>query len=248
MQSRQRALGILSQVRELLADRMAERILETGNDLLDDAAGESYRGEIEALYEQLGTKLGLVNQLIANFPVESSGSATVPLADDLHDEDHPSAGPESGEIILTELGASNGDALPALPAPRERATPRDSALETMLADARVQVAASPSDQTTFAVFVRQIRSRSLFSASESLATLLNLPLQRAELCASHFMRRLDEDPNFLTDAMKIRTAMSAGSDNDVLLLLWECFGLQGEDALFAYEELRRRAVAGPNLA
>lgn len=71
MHSRADALDVLYKLRDNLSDRMSERILESAEDLLDDAMGESYRGEIELLYEQFGAKLVLVNQMIGSFPVEA---------------------------------------------------------------------------------------------------------------------------------------------------------------------------------
>jgi hypothetical protein len=57
MNDRARALAILKQAREILMQRLTEQVLENEEEILNDARGESYMGEIDALYDQVGTPL-----------------------------------------------------------------------------------------------------------------------------------------------------------------------------------------------
>ena len=70
MNDRSRALQILKQAREILLQRLTEHVLENEEEILSDARGESYMGEIDSLYEQIGTPLVHLNQILSNLPVE----------------------------------------------------------------------------------------------------------------------------------------------------------------------------------
>src|SRR3954453_20849101 len=123
MTERGRALDILRQARDLLAQRLTEPILDAEEGLLDDARGDSYLGDIETLFDQFGTKLTHLTQMINNLPLEteahpasqggfSAGDYAGPLASDAAAADemvtsHPAA--ITGPLII---------APPALPAPR----------------------------------------------------------------------------------------------------------------------------------
>src|SRR5687768_10693064 len=75
MSDRGRALEILREARDALAQRLTERILDAEEGLLDDARGDSYLGDIETIFDQFGTKLTHLNQLINNLPQESEAPA-----------------------------------------------------------------------------------------------------------------------------------------------------------------------------
>jgi len=68
MNERQRAIDILKRSREILAERLTERILDAHEDILNDVLGLSYTSEIEAIYEQFGPRLSHLNSLIKNMP------------------------------------------------------------------------------------------------------------------------------------------------------------------------------------
>ena len=68
MNDRFRAMALLQEAREILSERLTKRVLELGGDLLDDARGESFAGEIDGLYEQIGLRLSQVNSLLAGLP------------------------------------------------------------------------------------------------------------------------------------------------------------------------------------
>ncbi|MCH7727860.1 MAG: Flp pilus assembly complex ATPase component TadA, partial [Planctomycetes bacterium] len=63
------AMSILCHAREILADRMIERILDAENQILEDAQGDSYMNEIETLQESVGERLNSVNVMLANLSV-----------------------------------------------------------------------------------------------------------------------------------------------------------------------------------
>ena len=65
---RTRALDVLQQAREILAQRLTERVLDTAEDILNDARGDSYMNDIDMLYDQVGMRLAHINQMISNLP------------------------------------------------------------------------------------------------------------------------------------------------------------------------------------
>lgn len=94
---------------------------------------------------------------------------------------------------------------------------------------------------SFQSFVQQIVAGEVDQAGATLAGLMDLEQSRARLCAARFHERLTQEPDFLTKAMQLRHALRSGSVNDVLMMLWECFGLQGIEAVSVYQTLHSRA-------
>jgi hypothetical protein len=93
----------------------------------------------------------------------------------------------------------------------------------------------------FQSFVQQIVANDVEQAGATLASLLEITPDRAVKCAVRFHQRLTQEPDFLTKAMQLRQALRGGSVNDVMLMLWECFGLQGFEAVGVYQTLLSRA-------
>ena len=82
MTDRERARRILTQCRDVLVQRLVERVVESDSDLLDDARGESYSAEIEAVQEQIGSRLQTVNQLLGALPLDEPSVYTTDSAYD----------------------------------------------------------------------------------------------------------------------------------------------------------------------
>ncbi len=99
---------------------------------------------------------------------------------------------------------------------------------------------------SFQSFVQQIVAGEVDQAGATLAGLMDLDQSRASLCAARFHERLTQEPDFLTKAMQLRHALRSGSVNDVLMMLWECFGLQGVEAVSVYQTLQSRARTTDN--
>ncbi len=74
MNDRTRAISILRQAREILARRLTERIVDVEEELLDDARGLTYCGEIDNVYDQLAVRLSHVNSMLSNLPAEEEQS------------------------------------------------------------------------------------------------------------------------------------------------------------------------------
>jgi hypothetical protein len=59
-------MEVLKQAREVLLSRLAERVLDNREDILDDAGGYSYCGAIESMHDQLGQRLANVTAMLAH--------------------------------------------------------------------------------------------------------------------------------------------------------------------------------------
>jgi hypothetical protein len=226
MNDRGRAIAILREAREILAQRLQERLLETSEEILADARGESYMNDIDGLYEQIGMRLSHVSQMLSNLPVETEQpfSADVQAnhsSDDLFtvatDPRH-----NADAIVTDTMPAIAGPvyvATPALPAPRTEA------LEPPI---------------SFQTFAAQIEANDLLSAGQTLADLFELDEPRAIACTVTFAEHLRTEPGFLRKVTHLRHELHDGRKHAALLLLLECFGMTGAEAIAVLHSIRRR--------
>lgn len=231
MNERARAIAILKQARDMLADRLSERVIESRGDILEDAQGFSFLSELEAIYEQFGAQLVHLNQLLANLPAVEDVPPG-PLAED-------ELAPHGADVHLASGGAEtlSGDSAavtrayvgivnPALPAPPH--------VEPVVEQAR---------QVTFQPFAAQIHAGEFAAAGRSLAELFGLPEARGVECAWVFAEHMRSEPGFLLKAVQLRAELQTGGWNAVGLL-WECFGLSGFESLGVLQTLRGRLDQG----
>lgn len=227
MSDRERALDILREARDLLAQRLAERVLDAEEGLLDDARGDSYLSDIETIYDQFGAKLMHLNQMINNLPQETEtappeqeGCGAAEFVE-----------PQPAEAAADEMAASHTAALtgPLVVVPRALPAPR------LVDDREVPV---PS----FATFVAQIRGDELRDAARTLSILLALSEARGMQCVRVFTRRWEDDEAFLLKALQLRGEVIGSSYNSALMLLAECFGLVGIEAIGVLQTLRSKFV------
>lgn len=94
MNDRQKAMEILKQAREALLARLAERVLEGREEILDDAAGYCYSSAIESLHDQIGQRLGNVTALLAH--LQSSD-----------DPDHYDPAPDEATTVVPQIDTSS---------------------------------------------------------------------------------------------------------------------------------------------
>lgn len=227
MNDRVRALEILRRARDLLADRLTDRILAAEEGLLDDARGDSYLGDIETIYDQFGMRLTHLNQMINNLPLETE--MPVQAAEDFTAADdyvgtHGSDSVPADDAFSKHQVAITGPLIitpPALPAP-------------MMDDQPERLAPS------FQVFAAHIRSDRLADAGRTLSILFELSESRGMQCVQVFQRRWDEDEAFLLKAMQLRGEVLSSRYNSALMLLAECFGLVGIEAIGVLQTLRAR--------
>lgn len=239
MNDRARALETLRKARAILAERLTERVNEQFEELLDDARGDSYMNEIESLYDELGTKLSHVSQMLSNLPADEPAAPPT--------QTHTAAAqhsPENTFTVATEP-APNFDgvtqymampaiagptyiAMPALPAPKPEEPPKHRATNSALQ-----------------AFAAQIQAGDLLAAGRTLATLFDVEEPRAIACAATFAQRVRSEAAFFRKVMELRYELHSANSQRALLLLLDCFGLsRGESAEIVRNLHRRKRLSG----
>jgi hypothetical protein len=222
MDDRARAIALLRRAREALIERLTSRIVDSSDEILEDAHGLSFLGGIEEIYDQIGARLSHVNAMLQALP-PSDFSSHEPNTASTADMGAPTA----AEAMVTDtLGASlPGNELPALPAPRA-----------------VPALAPPIAWMSFRTFALQVQAGDLDDAGQLLADLFGVEASVGRRAAEAFARHFARDPQVLVHAMALRRHLAEGQVNMALALLSECFALQGNEALRAIETLRGRVV------
>lgn len=207
-------MRLLTQARDLLAQRLTSAILELGDDLLEDARGESFSGEIDTLHEQIGTRLGQVNGMLAALS-----------ASDDADGDTPSRS-------VTQTGS-----LQTPEAPDGISACENTPLSDEMG-AGLPMSGGKFPPSTYPLFVQDIVRRDLVAAARRLAEVLGTTPAQAEVYATRFRDQLDRDPAFLAKVHSLRQALQTERYNQARVLLRECFGLQGQECEAAMELLK----------
>lgn len=201
---------LLTQARDLLAQRLTNAILELGDDLLEDARGESFSGEIDTLHERIGTRLSQVNVMLAGLSAP----------DEL-----------DGEISRRLTGPVQAGSLqPECPA-------EDTAVVQHVAGGSLSIDGKFST-STYPLFVQDIVRRDLVAAGRRLAEVLETTSHQAEVYATRFRDQLDRDPAFLAKVHRLRKALQGEDHPQARLLLGECFDLQGMECQAAMPVLK----------
>jgi hypothetical protein len=235
MNDRVRATDILREARAILAERLTEKILESREDLLDDARGDSYMNEIESLYEQVGLKLSHVSQMLSNLPAEEPPAQTQTAA--------ARYGAESTFTVATEP-APNADGVsqyttPALIGPLFVAAPALPAPKTS------EPIKNRATNSALQAFAAQIQAGDLLAAGRTLAALFDVEEPRAIACAAIFAQRVRHESAFFRKVMELRGELHSSNPQRALLLLLDCFGLsRGESAEILRNLQRRRRLHG----
>jgi len=104
---------------------------------------------------------------------------------------------------------------------------------------------SPAEASTpkpekFALFAQQVAANNLEAAGQTLAGLLEVDPTTGLRCATAFRERLNEDPTIIQKTMLLRAKLIAGENNDSLMILWDCFRLQGLEAVEVLQTLKTR--------
>jgi hypothetical protein len=230
MNDRARATEILKNARNVLAERLTEKILEQQEELLDDARGDSYMNEIESLYEQVGVKLSHVGQMLSNMPAEEP-----PVETHTATAQH---GPESTFVVATEAAPNydgvSQDTLPALFGPVFVATP------ALPAPKSSEPLKHRGTHSALQAFAAQIQAGDLLAAGRTLANLFGIEETRAVACAATFAQRVRSEAAFFRKAMELRVELHSSNPQRALLLLLDCFGLSRGESAEILRNLARR--------
>jgi hypothetical protein len=98
-------------------------------------------------------------------------------------------------------------------------------------------------EVTFRDFAGAIMGSDTARAAEVLEQLLGIDAAAAVSAATHFQRSMAADPGFMAKAMGLRSAVTGGSDQEIAVLLGDCFGLVGAAVAPAVATLRKQYPA-----
>ncbi len=238
MTQRTEAILILRQARDMLVARLAERVLDARQEILDDAEGGLFQGGIDEIYEQIVTRLAHVNAMLNHLPPEEATASV---------DAHPMSADAGAGMAAASVLDTNDVALgsraetPALPAP-QRAQSLTGPSDVLPSDVGPGDVA-PVGEASFRSFGTQIFTGDLDAAGESLAELFDVDAQRGRRCAETFAEQLSRSPEVMTKAMSLRQEIATANFNSSLMLLYECFGLQGLEAISVLQTLMSRLGA-----
>jgi len=230
-----RAIAVLREAKQILSDRLTERVLETADEILADARGESYMNDIESVYEQVGMKLAHVNQMLSNLPGETETPQAKPAAP--APAEKASAPPDGSDTQPTR--ANTTVALPGPVHQLTRALPPSKPVVQLIPLSQKKLE-HPSRGQSFQTFARQIQTGNVLGAGRSLAVLFDLPESRAITCAAVFADRLRRDHDFIRRAAELHCEIEEGSFNRAVVLLHDCFGLTASEAIAVLNSFRQR--------
>ncbi len=221
MSDRNEALAVLKQARDALLARMTEAILDQADEIMADAEGESFLSEIENLYDRMGNKLAHLNQMIANLPAEQEES------------------PDEAKFERYDAPSENETArLPHFPL---AVSPVDEPAEVA---ARADLIGLPAPGTplpkapAFGRFVTLIEQGNVEEAGDLIGQILGISPYSGMKCAQTFSAHYQGDTSVVVKAMRIRHELVQHRFNDALMLMHECFGLQGIEAMVALQKMR----------
>ncbi len=222
MNDRAKAISVLREARDRLATRLTEHILESSEEILEDADGLRYVGGIEEVYDRLGTRLNHVSAMLQSLPPADEGPVQWQTAQMSDSDDVP---PTSVMDTNEPIAKPTGRGYPALPAPQS-----------------IQQLTAPAQPISFRTFGLQIQMGDLDGAGRSISELFSLSAERGRSCAQFFAHKLAANSNLVSQAMSIRHELAGGSMNAAMMLLYECFGLQGPESVGVVQTLKSRFI------
>ncbi|MFT5287429.1 MAG: hypothetical protein ACI8TQ_003615 [Planctomycetota bacterium] len=98
---------------------------------------------------------------------------------------------------------------------------------------------APKENATFQTFVQRVSTGDTKSAAPMLATLLNLEATLAKSCTETYSERLAAYPDTLQRTLQLRVDVAQDHDNQVIMFLYECFGLSSVDAIGVLNHLKQ---------
>jgi hypothetical protein len=222
MNQREQAIRILRRTRDVLVQRLSERILDAEEEILAEAEGHSFLSEIETIYDQIGLRLVHVNQMLAHLPAREPAPAeeAQPAGDLLR----PSPADERAAPAAAGGECSISSFL-ALPAPGETRT-----------------AAGSLATSTLLMFAVHARRGDLETGALSLESLFGFSRDRALAATRVFHAHCTRDASYVENAARLQNYLEAEALSRAFGVMCESFGLSGGEALSALMWWRTRTA------
>jgi hypothetical protein len=224
MNERSLAISILKRARDTLSARLAQRVVESQQEIETDAQGGAYLSEIEAIYDQIGGRLAHLNTMLANLPAEPEAA----------DEAKPAE--SASEIVYADLASGHGLPLDVeLPAtPARLGLPGPPSCESPAVEPLVEM---------FATIVIHTQAGEHARAAALIAELFDVKPSQARRGAAAFAERMDQFPELALRFEELGAALAETNDYAAATLLADCFEFQAIDALALVRALKTRRGA-----
>ena len=219
MNQRAEALEILKRARDLLQEQLVERVVAARDEILADALGLSYAGEIDALYEQVGARLSRVQSMLANLPPALQETSDEPV------------GPQpSSRPALPSPRISRGAIVPPSANPRTSVVSAGGAVPVMIAGEQGTV---PDGTQLWRNLALAVHTRQAPATAAALSRLFELTPEQAQRCAAFFLAEHADHSAMLRRVVALHQELAGNATDAVLRLSWECFGAAGLEAVGA---------------
>jgi len=223
MNPSERALDILQKAREALCARLTERILDSEQEIAEDAEGSSYLSEIEAIYEQIGGRLAHLNAMLANLPPAQVQPAPEPTTETASEVVY--ADLASGTSATFDIEIASSPPLLGLPAPPAREESEVWSLTVGLG--RV---------------VQMTRADDLSEAARLISEVFDLRPSQARRAAAAFQRQLGRYPDLARRLEQFGMEFRELNEYAAATLLGECFEFQAIDALLLVRSMKQQRL------
>jgi hypothetical protein len=222
MDPHSQALSILQNARDALSARLAQRIIESEQEIVEDAEGGSYLSEIETIYDQLGGRLTHLNAMLANLPPAAAGSASDAASEVIY------ADLASSPSSTFDVDATGPLPILALPAP---AAYEEEVVEQPLVE-------------VFAGIVLCAQAGESNGAARLISELFDIKPSQARRGAMAFERQLARFPELGRRFEQLGADIDETNEYAAATLLGECFEFQPIDALLLVRSLKEHHDSG----
>jgi hypothetical protein len=220
MNDRSLAISILQKARDALNERLTQRVIESRQEIEDDAEGCSYLSEIETIYEQIGGRLAHLNAMLSNLPPVDST---------------PPADATASEIVYADLAA-------AYPTGLELESPPSMTLLALPAPAHAEESPNKSLAGLFQKIVVDIQMGDLTSAGRLIAELFDIRPSQARRGAQAFARQIVHYPDLARRIEELGSSLEGANEYAAATLLGECFEFQAIEALSLVRALKTQTI------
>lgn len=97
----------------------------------------------------------------------------------------------------------------------------------------------PGEAVTFKEFALAIQGGDLAQAGRMLSQLTEIPAEVGLSAATFFSQKLESEPGSFMKVMQIRSEIQAGKNNAAMMLIMECFNVDGMHAMQALESMKK---------
>ena len=97
----------------------------------------------------------------------------------------------------------------------------------------------PGEAVTFKEFAMAIQGGDMSLTGRMLSQLTGIPAEAGLSAATFFSQKLESEPGSFMKVMQIRSEIQTGNNNAAMMLIMECFNVDGMPAMQALESMKK---------